>query len=492
MNPFRIFLLTLAVCGAIEAQPKIAWSKYLAGGWSDVAEASIVDADGNIWVTGSTNGKFDADGPNDAYQKTNKGKTDVYLAKYRPEPSGGQTLLFFTWLGGTGDDKVRAMALDSRGRVYLTGVTDSTDFPRAGETFQVDSGGAKDVFIAVIDPSIGGDLSLAFSSYYGGSGDEEPTAIAVDPTGKAVIVGFTSSENLPSVSGNAQPVGRGGVDAFLIRVNPNGAPQLDYATYYGGAGIDIATGVGVAPNGRIWFSGYTSSSDFPVSGASYQPTPAPGFYDGFLVEFDLNQSGLGAIQYGTYFGGNFDDVPTTLKIDAAGRVWIAGHTTSWDLPNVHGVQGYLSGGSDAFIARFDVDQFGTVSLGYSTYFGGLGYETLYGLAIQNDGKVSISGYQMFGNMPTTPNAIQPNLKSAFADAFIATIDPTISGSTGITYSSYLGGSLTDVATSISAGADGSLVVTGYTLSSDFPTTDGSQRINPGGLTTAFITKITQQ
>lgn len=483
-------MVALAVCSAMEAQTKLSWSGYLPGGWSDVAEATAVDNEGNVWVVASSSSSFDAPGPNDAFQKTNAGKTDVYVAKYHPEADGRATLLFFTWIGGTGDDFARAIAFGADGRVYITGVTDSTDFPIRGTESQSTNGGLKDAFVCVIDTTVSGDISLLFSSYYGGAGEEEATAIAVNSDGRIFVVGHTNSESLPGVSGNAQGNGRGGIDAFLARFYPYGDAPLEYATYYGGGGLDIATGVAIAPNGLVWFTGYTSSTDFPATAGSHR-TDLAAAYDAFLVALDTMRPGLDAIQYGTYFGGNASDVSTAVKIDAAGRIWIAGYTLSDDLPIASGAaQPNFRGGSDAFVARFTLGVLGYF-VDYSTYYGGSKTEVTYGFTLMDGEKFALTGYQLDGDLPITGDPLWSSAGIPFTDAFVAIIDSAVPGSGGITYASYLGGEYDDVGMSVSYAGPGALYLSGYTKSWGFPRTDDSGRLNPPGLPGAFVSKITQ-
>ncbi len=490
MNSLRTFLLTLALCSAAHAQPQISFSKFLPGGWSDAAEATAIAPDGSIWVAGSTNAKFASPGPNISFQAENAGGTDVYIARYYLLENGGSRLDFFSWLGGDGNDEARGIAVDADGRVHVVGITRSSNFPTKRNPTATALKGTQDAFYTVIDPSQGYDNALYYSTYLGTDGIDEATAIALDANGWAIIVGHTNGAEFPGVAGNAQPVNRGVVNAFLARINPNGEPSLNYATYYGGDNIDVATGVGVAPDGRVWFTGYTSSPNFPVSGIPFQPTIATA-YDGFLVLLDLNQPGLSAIQHGTFFGGNSSDIPTSLKISNDGSVWIAGHTSSSNLFTTgNAAQVGYGGGSDGFLTQFVPTESGW-TVGYSSYIGGPGYEIIYGLTTLNDGRVAITGYQMYGGLYTTQNATQPYLASMFTDAFITTINPTVAGIEGITFSSYLGGAYNEVATSINSDASNALIITGYSYSFNFPVTDGSNKTSPAGLSSAFITRITQ-
>ena len=152
--PRNLLLIVIAgACCHLAAQQRssISWASYVTGDWSDAVRAVAVDRDGGVWVAGSSSSSLAISGPNQPYQAERKGRADAFLAKLVPEAGGGTRVAFWTWFGGTGDEQVNAMALDSRGRVYLTGSTDSTDLPRAGEAFQNQNGGEKDAFVAIFD-----------------------------------------------------------------------------------------------------------------------------------------------------------------------------------------------------------------------------------------------------------------------------------------------------------------------------------------------------
>ncbi len=178
------------------ANPALAWSTYVGGSLSENVQAMAVNKNGYVWVAGSSSSQFDFPGQNEPFQAAIRSKSDVFIAQYRPETNGTATLLYWTWLGGNGDEDVKAMGLDAQGRVYLTGSTTSTDFPMAGRTFGA-STGAEDVYMSIIDPRFSGQDSLAFSAYFGGAGVDRPTALAVEASGAFVVAGYSNSSELP-------------------------------------------------------------------------------------------------------------------------------------------------------------------------------------------------------------------------------------------------------------------------------------------------------
>ncbi len=489
---FRVFCSLLLsgslACVLAQGPLSLAWSGYLLGFRSDMAQAVAVDKDGNIWVGGSSSSPFNSPTEDLAFQVPHHGGADVFLAKF---VQGGKSavLPYWTWLGGTGDEDVRAMAIDSRGRIVLAGATTSTDFPTAGNPFQSTNGGGGDMYVAIIDPSKSGQDALVFSSYYGGTGADVPTALTVDPSGAVIVVGYTTSGDLPNVGGSVQGGNRGGWDAFLIRVDPNAAATLTYAAYFGGRSTDIATGVAVDRNGIIWFTGYTASDDFPLTPNAYRSELTPPA-DGFLAGLDLTQPAQNAHYYGSYFGGSDWDAPQRLLIDSSGALWIAGYTFSPDLPGTDaGAQKELAGLCDAFVMRLDMKLPPDQIVTYATYLGGKGAEVVYGFTLLDDGRVAIAGYTMSDDFPTAGDPVQASRKTAFADAFVARINTRAASQEALEYSTYIGGTYTDVATGVAADAAGNLYLSGYTNSADLPVTDSSARQNPPALPSAFVVKL---
>jgi hypothetical protein len=474
------------------ASPALAWSSYVGGSLSENVQAVAIDKKGYVWLAGSSSSSFDFPAQNEPFQAAIRAKSDVFVAQYRPETNGTATLLFWTWLGGNGDEDVKAMALDSQGRVYLTGSTTSTDFPMAGNTFGA-STGAEDVYMAIIDPRFSGRDSLAFSAYYGGSGVDRPTALAIEPSGAFVVAGYTNSTNLPgpAMDNTLQGLNRGGYDAFVIRVNPDSSSALTYATYLGSAGSDFATAVAVDKVGNIWFAGYTTSPDFPISSDAFQ-SDLHSSSDAFLVRLDPKLPGLLALTYGTLLGGNGWDAPEKLVIDDSGALWLAGYTLSSDFPvTPNAVQRNFGGGADVFVTRIDMTKPSSQIVTYSTYLGGIDGDVLYGFALLGNGKFAVAGYTMSGNFPTAGSPLQTAQKSLFPDAFVSVIDSTVSGPAGLQLSTFFGGSYTDVANSIAADANGNLYIGGFTTSADLRVTDGSTKQSSAPYVTGFITKITR-
>lgn len=490
--PFRTLVtILLAVAAPLSAQSmKLSWSSIINSGLYEAARASVVDKDGNIWVAGSSSSSPELfPGPNDPFQAAPRGKTDIFLAKYQPLADGGTRVLYWTWIGGSGNDEVKSMKIDTRGWIVLTGSTDSTDFPLAGKAVQDNLSGATDAFIAMVDPTVSGSQSLVYGSYYGGTQADTPMDLAIAPDGSAVIVGVTRSSDLPKVSGFVQDNNRGGWDAFVIRINPLADTALQYASYFGGRSTDAATSVAIDRNGLVWMAGYSASDDFPVTSDGYKQSLSASF-DAFLVTLDLNRGGLDALRYGTFYGGDGSDAAMGLAFDATGQLWMAGQTASLDLPVTAGAAQNENGGAiDAFLVRFDPARTPAQSVQYASYFGGSGYELVSGLTLLPGGRFALTGYTMFGGLPTAGTPYQPVPASAFADSFVSILNGGVAGPAALEYSTYFGGSLNDVAAAISSDASGAVIVTGASESYDLRATDGSRRTNPPASASGFVLKL---
>ena len=493
MNSFvRFYVLSFLCLAALQAQSTstLGWSRYLPGGDFDVATSVVVEPSGDVWVAGHSSGKYAAYGPNEPYQLTNAGKTDIFLVKFRINPDGSATTLFFTWIGGVDREELADMKLDAQGRVVLTGITNSANFPIAGTPFQNIAGGDFDVFVSIVDPNQGGALSLTYSTYYGGLERELAKALAIGPTGNIAVVGTTTAEAIPGAVSGAQPNRRGNSDAFLFYFNPR-ENTLGYASYFGGGGNDTAVAVAIDRNNRIWFAGATGSDDFPLTDNGIR-TSSTGFFDGYLAGIDPAVKGINSFFYSTLLGGSRSDEARGLAIDGNGKIWISGITFSEDLPvTANAAQQSLAGGTDAFVMQIDPLATGAAALLYCSYVGGTGFEFVYGMSLIDNTRVALAGYSMSGLLPVTSNAVKKSPSSAFADGMVAVLNTAVAGADGLEYMSYFGGSSTDVINSVSFDPANPrlLFVAGYTSSMDLLTTDGTTRGNTAPSPNAFAAKI---
>lgn len=330
--------------------------------------------------------------------------------------TNGTAFLYSTYLGGAGDDSVNGVAVDSGGAAYVTGSTLSTNFPVAAP-YQAARAGGQDAFVVKLN---GTGSTLVYSTYLGGTADDRGAAIAVDATGAAYVAGTTASSTFPKVAPLQVSIG-GSVDAFVTKVNPAGS-ALVYSTYLGGSGsewIEAGRAIAVDSSGQAYVGGRTPSLNFPVSFA-YQGVNRGGL-DGFLAKFNAAGS---AFIYSTYFGASSTDEITAVAADSGGRAFAAGYSSSSDFPLVSATQASPGGSLDAFLARFTAagDQ-----LLESTLIGGADADAAYGLALDTVGRVVIAGSTSSGNFPTA-SPVQSGAGGAI-DAFVARL--TFSGTPGL-------------------------------------------------------------
>lgn len=352
-----------------------------------------------------------------------------------------------------------------------------SSFHRNGEAWQVKVDNYDVSKALIIDP-------LVYSTFITGSSDERGNKITVDASGNAYVVGVTASANYDTTAGVFQTTfSGGGFDVFVSKLNNSGT-SLVYSTYIGGNGNDWGSGIVVDGSGNIYITGYTSSTDFPVSTGAFQTTndntPFAG-YDAFVTK--LNANGTGLI-YSTYLGGNNDDVGFDIAVDAIGNSYVTGYTSSTNFDITSGAYQTTRGAfNDAFITKLNAT--GT-SLVYSTYLGGNNADIGYGITVDASGNAYVTGETVSTDFPTTSGAYQTTGAGA-NEAFVAKINT--SGS-ALVYSTYIGGNASDYGAGIAIDGSGNAYITGRTASSNFPTTSGAFQSNyGGGNEDAFVTKL---
>ena len=320
------------------------YSTYLGGSGADWHSHGIaVGSSGNVYIASQTNS---TDFPTkNAYQSSNAGGNDIFVTKIDTTQSGVNSLIYSTYLGGSSNDDGAHIALDSQGNVYVTGVTDSSDFPTQNP-YQGDQGD-RDVFVTKLSFS-DSTLSLSYSTYLGGSGNDSGVNIAVDSSYNAYVTGLTQSSNFPTQNAYDSSLG-GSQDAFVTKLSfSDSTLSLSYSTYLGGSSDDSCNAIAVDGAGNAYVSGHTNSSDFPTKNA-YQGTYG-GNRDAFVTWF--NSDGT-ALRCSTYLGGSGDDLSNYgIAVDSSGNAYVTGCTNSSDFPTVNPYQGSNAGDYDAFVASY--------------------------------------------------------------------------------------------------------------------------------------------
>ncbi len=442
---------------------QLSYSTYLGGSGNDSGLSIAVDRVGNAYVTGSTAADFEVKNP---FQRANRGGSDVFVAKL---DANGATMVYATYLGGSGLDQGLDIAVDQAGAAYVTGVTASTDFS-ARQPIQPNNRGGGDAFIAKLSVT-GADL--VYSTYFGGAGADAGHSIAVDSGGAAYIAGLTGSTNLPTQN-PLQPANRGEEDAFVAKINAAGS-ALVYATYLGGAKSDTGYGIAVDASGAAYVTGVTASMDFNTKNALQGANR--GELDAFVAKISSDGS---ALSYSSYLGGSNLEFGNGIAVDDSGAVYVAGATASTDFNTRNPLQGMNRGSFDAFVAK--INSSGS-ELVYSTYLGGVANDLASSVAVDAAGGVYLTGNTTSVNFPVKSPAQDKNGGSG--DAFITTIN---AAGSDLVYSTYIGGSGLDEGSGVAVDGAGNIYATGQTTSLDLPTANSFQPSASGGLD-AFIVKI---
>lgn len=397
---------------------------------------------------------------------------------------------YATYLGAAGSDTIIASTTDREGNIWVTGYTTSADFPAAGDAFRNSYTAGRDIFVTKIDPRRERDQQIVYSTFIGGSGNDEPTGIALDDAGFVYVCGFTNSDNFP-LAGNAfqgRPGGR--EDGFVLKLDPRtgGDPGLVYSTYLGGSSADRATAL-VVRGGRIHVVGYTNSNaeTFPIAGAAVRRDPA-GDWDAFAAIVDPSRgSASETLVYSTRLGGNRTDAALALAVDTAGNFLIAGYTSSADFPILQRANPVeFRGATDAFLTRIDPTN---PQVTFSTLIGGSDTDVAYAITIDRMGAVYLAGHSGSPDFPTTSGAPQMGAAGR-GDAFVARffLDRG-SEVSALNWSTLLGGEAGDVAYAIDLADNNDVWIAGYTLSDRFPVRGDAPQRASGGVVDAFFTRV---
>ena len=463
--------------------PAVTYATYLGGNAKDDGSAITVNSAGNAYVTGQT--KSTNFPSKNALQATNAGGFDVFVSELSPD---GSSLVFSTYIGGSGDDSGNAIALDASENIFIAGGTGSTNFPTHG-AFQGTSGGVIDGFVLELNP---GGSALTYSTLLGGGGTDVISGLALDSSGNAYVVGSTDSTNFPTHNPIQASI-VGASSGFVTKVNASGN-ALDYSTYLGGGTGDFAVAVAVDGSGQAYVTGGTKNKTFPVKNALQATCGSDGncnggLYDIFITLF--NAAGNDFV-YSTFLGGEGNDEGFAIAVDSSKNAYITGLTSSTAFPTKTPIQATFGGGSlptDAFVT--EINAAGS-ALVYSTYLGGSGNDTGVGIAVDNNKNAYVTGQTSSANFPTM-NPTQATLKGQ-NDAFVTEVN---AAGSAIVFSTYLGGSLNEDTTVASGGgaigaitvdgAGANIYVAGNTVSTDFPTVAPVQG-TAGASGDAFVAK----
>jgi phosphatidylserine/phosphatidylglycerophosphate/cardiolipin synthase-like enzyme len=388
--------------------PTLTYSSYLGGGKMDQANAVTIDADCNVYLSGST---LSLDFPTVNPIQPNQPTTDVFVTKLN---TAGTSILYSTYLGGNAADHAWGINRDSQGRITLVGETESSDFPLmnaydttyAGGTCE-DGDPCDDAFVTQL---LADGSALRYSTYLGDTSDEEAYGLALGPDDKINLAGQTRSSTFPTPNGYDTLFGGGTCsglpceDVFMAKIDPalSGTASLLYSTFLGGNNYDKAKSIAVDASGHIYITGYTRSDTYPTLNP-YQAARASSS-DSFITKLNPAVSGSASLLYSTYFGGNSSDHAFGIAVNGANQVYITGFTQSTNFPLANPFDNAFGGGTcgssachDAFVTYLNI---ANNQLVFSSYLGGSHEDEAVGITVDDSGNAYVTGYTKSTNFNT--------------------------------------------------------------------------------------------
>ncbi len=422
-----------------------------------------------------------------------------------------------TYLGGQNNDRGYAIAIDNNRDIYITGSTNSSDFPTTTTAFDsilnTGNSGFRDAFVAKLSAD---GSQLFYASFLGGQADDEALDIATNASGQAFVSGWTRSADFPLIN-PLQSGPSGKKDVFITRLNNLGQPV--YSTYLGGQGDDVARAIAVDSQDRIYLTGFTASGDHDLSlpNKSTRPWPTTAgaydircgqqgacdgsdrlgktltHYDAFLTRIDNAGSSLG---YSTFLGGGRYDYGNALAITATGDIIVAGETLSADFPST--ATAYISACQDrgdgqclsaeGYVLRIRPNGTAGNDLVFASFIGGSAADAVTALSIDASERIYLALTSHSDDLPSQqailagpPERPDNAVLTRSRNAFVARLDSTASS---LTFASYLGGKNDDRASAIAIDSNGLLHIAGYTLSANLPISNDANQARHGDLNAA--------
>ncbi len=392
----------------------------------------------------------------------------------------GSALLFSTYLGGVQTDAPRGLLIDSSSAVCLSGYTASSDFPVQNAYDNTHNGGY-DIFVTKLSSS---GNTLLYGTFLGGSTDEGPRDIATDSSGCLYVGGSTSSADFPAVNGYDTTY-NGESDVFFTKFSADGSSVV-YSTFLGGTESDDAGGFAVDKFGNAYIGGQIDSDDFPIVNALDSLKSGSG--DSFIAKIAPSGDSL---VYSTFIGGNAAVLFKDVTVDTSGNAYIAGETSSSSLAVHNAFDSTYNGGSpDCFVAK--ISSAGDTRI-FTTYLGGISIDQISMITLDQFDNVYVIGSTTSTNFPCqnaldTTLGTNPSHDSLFGvfDVFITKL---ASSGNSLDFSTYLGSFSHEMGYAIVVDQSENIYVSGHTLSTDFNMKDGYDNSSNGGPQDAFIMKF---
>jgi hypothetical protein len=398
---------------------------YLGGSNNDAATGIALDSADNLYVTGTTSSMDFPTAGNAVQTALALGTTET---AFNPNVfvsviSQSNGLVYSTYYGGTGGDYPYGIGLDAQGNIYVGGTTSSTDFPVTSNAYAAVLWGPSDVFVLELNVSA---TAALYATYIGGENADDGRGFAVTPTGQVYFAASTLSTEFP-LAGYAYQNYLSGIENIVIGeldLTKSGNQSLVYSTYFGGTTIDEVRQLILDPSGNVLLTGWTLSSDFPVT-ANAMESQFGGAGNAFVARVNLTEPPSGFVLYSTYIGGSGGDVGYGVATDSAGNIYCAGYTLSSDFPvSSDAAQSQWRDGVEAFLVKFNPAVAGGGALEYGTYFGGGGFHVATGVAVSPAGAMLIGGYttdQLSGLGSAINTAYQGGFGGGYSDGFVAAV-----------------------------------------------------------------------
>ncbi|TFG33553.1 hypothetical protein EU527_07765 [Candidatus Thorarchaeota archaeon] len=468
-----VFLITIGIAVSDEegnvCPLNIEFSTLLGGNGEDGTGRVAIDSQGNI-VLASKSPSTDFPIVN-GYQLEINGSDDGVIFKFSPD---GQELIFSTFFGGSADEYIYTVAVDSNDDIVVAGTTDSTNLPLKNPIKDNRSTSTREVFLAKFSSD---GQELIFSTYICGT-STWVVDLGIDSSDNIILVGSTDIDGLTATEDTYQPNKKNGTDSFVTKISGDGQ-TIFFSTYLGGNGFESIRSMTLDSVDNIIIAGYTDSDDFPqVSNLCNKSTST---YDNYISKLSADGQEL---LFSSYYGGNRQWGLTELTVDHNDNIIFIGETNSISFPLVNANQSSYAGGeTDGFIAKIDGNDY---SIGFSTFFGGSQYDGVHGVVVDNNGDLVICGSTRSSDLPTID---QYQGYNRYIDAFICKLNKNGQFNQ---FASYYGGSGADY--SFGLGLDirtNSIIMFGHTSSiTNFPLVEPYQDSYKGGDFDMFVCKFT--
>jgi hypothetical protein len=456
---------------ALTVDPILVFESYLGGAGLDEAHGVAAGDDGAVYLTGRTSSS-DFPRTTGCYDNVKSGSYEAFVTKMAAD---GATLVYSTYLGSNGSDLGEEVVVDSLGHAYVSGWLGGSAFPAVAGSYDTTYNGYSDTFVTKLGLS---GNTLVYSTFVGGSNEDRPNGLALCPDGGIVVAGQTMSTNFPTTAGAQDTSHNGSWDAYVTKLNAAGS-ALVYSTYLGGASVDWALGVAIAPDGAPIVCGGAQSAAFPTVAGSYD-TSHNGSFDGFAAKF---QATGGTLAWSTFLGGAWADQAMAIDVDDGGHAFVTGYC-GFGFPSTAGAFDAANDGGEAFVTKLAPDGSALV---YSTFLGGSSTEQGSGIKVDGLGAAHVCGFTNSSGFPITPVTFDGTFAGGGspAEGFVAKLG--YDGSQ-LVFSTFIGSSLNDECRSIALDPADNTYVAGITQG-DLGAPVGAYDVVPNGAEDGFVVKL---